>query len=112
MVSDDFGPNGAKGRAVFNPAIAVSLVVTLYRVSQEWPQGWPHESLPSNAKFDIPLPIICTLSYSELCLQDAHQTEFDEKEYKYQIQNVGHFCCHPSFGCGQLATAMPGEFVL
>ena len=34
-MSEDFGPNGAKGRAVFNPAIAVSLVVTLYRVSQK-----------------------------------------------------------------------------
>ena len=34
VVTDDFGPNGAKGRAVFSPALSVSLVVTLYRVSQ------------------------------------------------------------------------------
>lgn len=38
VVSDDFGPNGAKGRAVFSPALSVSLVVTLYRVSEQL--GW------------------------------------------------------------------------
>jgi len=43
VVSEDFGPNGAKGKAVFNPAISVSLVVTLYRVScmdSGSVQGW------------------------------------------------------------------------
>ena len=27
--------------------------------------------------------------FSLVSLQEAQQTEFDEKEYKYQIQNVG-----------------------
>ena len=33
LVKDDQGPNGAVGRAVFDPPIAISLIVTLYKVS-------------------------------------------------------------------------------
>ena len=33
VVTEDRGPNGADGRAVFDPPINASLIVTLYRVS-------------------------------------------------------------------------------
>ena len=32
-MTEDRGPNGADGRAVFDPPINASLIVTLYRVS-------------------------------------------------------------------------------
>ena len=32
VCTDDRGPNGATGRAVFDPPIAASLIVTLYKV--------------------------------------------------------------------------------
>ena len=32
IISEDRGPNGADGKATFNPPLSVSLIVTLYRV--------------------------------------------------------------------------------
>ncbi|XP_019856658.1 PREDICTED: EH domain-binding protein 1-like protein 1 isoform X2 [Amphimedon queenslandica] len=49
VVTEDRGPNGADGRAVFDPPISASLIVTLYR--------------------------------------DGKKQEFEEKEYKYYIEN-------------------------
>lgn len=51
VCTEDRGPNGASGRAVFDPPIAAALIVTLYR--------------------------------------DAKKGEFEEKEYKYYIENDG-----------------------
>ena len=34
VCTEDRGPNGASGRAVFDPPIAAALIVTLYRVCE------------------------------------------------------------------------------
>ena len=44
VTTEDRGPKGSSGRAVFDPALSVSLVITLYRVCVRV-DGWAGELL-------------------------------------------------------------------